>query len=95
MLGPNINLKLFNQVIPRLLFDRWAGQDYVRLFKEKDRVWELGTVISKTIKVFLKDELNKESKRASFLYFTLFRNTDLMVSFWKLGVNWAVNTLMK
>ncbi|XP_046645969.1 chitinase domain-containing protein 1-like isoform X1 [Daphnia pulicaria] len=38
------------KMVPRLLFDRWSGQDYARLFKEKDRVWELSQVISKSIK---------------------------------------------
>ena len=38
-------------VLPRMLFDRWSGQDYVRLFKEKIRVQELSTVISNVLQV--------------------------------------------
>lgn len=41
----------FSQVVPRLLFDRWTGQDYMRLFKEKNRVLELAKVISDAVKV--------------------------------------------
>ena len=43
----------FISVVPRLLFDRWTGKDYVRLFTEKNRVLELATVISDTVKVLL------------------------------------------
>uniref|UniRef100_A0A0P4Y7A4 Chitinase domain-containing protein 1 n=1 Tax=Daphnia magna TaxID=35525 RepID=A0A0P4Y7A4_9CRUS len=38
------------KMVPRLLFDRWSGQDYARLFKEKSRIWELNRVISEAIK---------------------------------------------
>ena len=46
----NIYLIKFS-VIPRLLFDRWSGQDYLRLFKERIRVQELGAVIFNALHV--------------------------------------------
>lgn len=65
-----------NIVVPRMLFDRWSGQDYMRLFQERDRVFELSNVISNVLKVTISQHYSHPIRQSLLILYDAIQEND-------------------